>query len=316
MPVIPWLALALLAWLASAPPALAHTGQPPTPQDIWAVWNWSLALWLAFGLAGWAYARGWHILEQHRQWPPAWQTASFMGGMSLAFVALISPLDAAGSALLSAHMVQHVLLIMGVAPLLAVSKPLGPLLLGLPKPMGQRLGNAWRGAAWLRRAWELLRHPAIVGAMPALALWGWHIPFAYQAALGNQWVHDAEHLTFLGTALFFWWWVLRPARQRGSNIAVSFLVVFVVGLTSTALALLITTSPRPWYLAYSGSTLAWGLTALQDQQMAGAIMWVPSALVYLCAIVGLLAGWLRHMDRTSRQRQPEWLAAQESNWEH
>jgi len=305
----------VVVWLAGAPPALAHTGLPPTPQAVWAVWDWSLALWLGFGLTAWVYARGWHRLEQHRQRPAGWQTASFIGGLALAFVALVSPLDSAGSALLSAHMVQHLLLILGAAPLLAISQALSPLLVGLPKGLGQWLGRAWHAAGWLRRDWALVSQPAVAGVIQALGLWAWHLPVAYQSALGNQWVHDAEHLTFLGTALILWWAVLDATRRDGHAIAIGFLAIFVAGLQSTVLALLFTVSASAWYPAYAGSTAAWGLSPLQDQQLAGAIMWVPSAVIYLVAIVGLMAAWLRALDRLDRQHQPEWLRQQENSWE-
>jgi len=319
MLMIIWLAaLGLLVWLAGAPPALAHTGQPPLPQNVWAAWNWSLPLWLGLGLAIWVYVRGWSLLEAHGQRPLGWQTASFGGALSLAFVALISPLDAASSATLSAHMVQHVLLMLGVAPLLALSKPLGPLLLGLPRPMGQLMGHAWQSAGWLRRAWQVVSHPTMAVALQAAALWAWHAPPAYQAALGNQWVHDAEHLSFLVTSLIFWWWVVQPGKRRGEKIVVSFLALFAAAMQSTVLALVITMSPSPWYPAYAASTGAWGLTPLQDQQLAGAIMWVPSALIYLCAVVLMLASSLHEMDGGSPQ-EPLWLrqAARQpaENWE-
>jgi putative membrane protein len=310
--LIPWLALALWVWLAGAPPALAHTGQPPTPQDLWTAWNWSLTLWLGFGLTLRVYVRGWCVLEAHQRRPTIWQTAGFVGALGLAFVALVSPLDAASSALLSAHMVQHVLLILGVAPLLALSKPLGPLLLGRPRSLGQWLGRAWQSAGWLRRAWAALSQPAVAGPLGAVALWGWHIPLAYQAALGNQWVHDAEHLSFLGTALIFWWWVAQPGGRHDDKIAAGFVALFAMGMQSTVLALFITAAPHPWYPAYAASTPAWGLTPLEDQQLAGAIMWVPSAVIYLCAVVGLLAAGLRQMDQRDQQT-PQWLSQPAKN---
>jgi len=304
-----------IAWLVAAPPALAHTGAPPSPADLWTTWNWSLGLWAALGLTAWVYARGWLALEAHGQRPPGWQTLSFAVALAALFVALISPLDAAGSALLAAHMVQHVLLMLVAAPLLAVSRPLGPLLLGLPRRLGQAAGGAWRQAGWLRAGWQVLSHPATASLLLMAGLWGWHIPAAYQAALSNQWVHDAEHATFLGTALLFWWWALQPASRPSGNVAASFVAIFATGLQTTVLSLLLISAARPWYPAYTASAAAWGLTALQDQQMAGAIMWIISAGVCLLAIAGLLAGWLRQMDARDRLDQPEWLRAQERSWE-
>ena len=308
-------AAALAAWLAGAPAALAHTGQPPTPQDLGSAWNLSLAVWAGLALSAWVYGRGWNLLERHRQQLPAWQTACFVAGLVLLFVALVSPLDAAASALFSAHMAQHVLLILGVAPLLALSQPLGPLLLGLPRSWAHWLGGCWAGQGWLRRAGRELSQPLTAGAVQAAVLWGWHAPPVYQAALSQQWVHDAEHLTLLGSALLFWWPALRPATARGGNVAVSFLAIFATGLQSTLLALLIMAAPQPWYSAYTASSGAFGLTPLQDQQLAGALMWAPSAVIYLCAIVALVAGWLRQMDASQRRRQPAWLAAQVGGWE-
>jgi putative membrane protein len=207
------------------------------------------------------------------------------------------------------------LLMLGAAPLLVISQPLSGLLLGLPRGLGQRLGQLWRSARWLRHGWAGLSHPAVAAAVQALVLWGWHSPLAYQAALGSQWVHDAEHFSFLAAALIFWWAVLEPARHQSRLIAASFLSIFIGGLQGTVLALLLMISASPWYPAYAASAPAWGLSPLQDQQLAGALMWAPSAVVYLCAIVGLLAAWLRALERQGRQQQPEWLRRQEAGWE-
>src|SRR5262249_8356165 len=154
----------------------------------------------------------------------------------------------------------------------------GPLLLGLPRRLGQRMGAAWGSRSWLRDAWEVLSHPGVAGPLQMVGLWGWHMPAAYQAALANQWVHDAEHATFLGTALLFWWWVLQPASQarRSSQVAVSFVAIFAMALQGTVLALLLLSAPRPWYPLYASLSPAWGLSPLGDQQAAGAIMWISS----------------------------------------
>jgi cytochrome c oxidase assembly factor CtaG len=143
------------------------------------------------------------------------------------------------------------------------------------------------------------------------ALWAWHAPALYERALRSERVHVLEHLCFFWTALLFWWVLAdRRARTRlGTGGALLYL--FAAALQSTALGAFLTFAQHPWYRAHARSALAWGLTALEDQQLAGLIMWIPSGLVYLVAVAAVLVPALRERGPETRagRSRPELVAA-------
>ncbi|HEY0835423.1 MAG TPA: cytochrome c oxidase assembly protein, partial [Azospirillum sp.] len=179
----------------------------------------------------------------------------------------------------------HMLLMAVAAPLFVAAAPLPPLLAGLPAGWGRRLARRWNTAGALPALWSWLTRPLVAFLLQAAAIWVWHAPAPYQAALGDGFVHDAEHLTFLGTALLFWWSAVH-GRGTPAGRALGVLAVFGTLLHTGLLGALMTFAPNPWYPAYGAAPLAWGLTPLEDQQLAGLVMWVPGGLLYLGA--GLL----------------------------
>jgi putative membrane protein len=220
-----------------------------------------------------------------------WQAACFSGGLLAIVVALESPLDKLSEALFAIHMVQHLLLILVAGPLLVLGEPLAPLLWALPAASRRSLGAAWRSLAFLGR-------PVVAFGAHSLALWLWHVPGLYEAALRNRGVHVLEHVSFLATAVLFWWAAVHSARlAHGLGVV----YVFGLALQSTLLGALLTFSPTPWYTAHLSSTAVWGLAPQEDQQVAGLIMWVPGGSVYLAAALGLLATWLRQSTTQSRR---------------
>ncbi len=291
-------ALAVLA--APARSALAHAGAPPQPHDLWTTWSWAAAVPLA--LAALVYARGvralWRRAGPGRGVRP-WQAGAYAAGLIILVVALVSPLDALGSALFSAHMVQHLLLIVVAAPLLVLGRPLVPLIWALPPPVPRRLGGWWQQTAAARAGWRLLTWLPVAWTLHAAALWVWHLPSLYQAALVDERIHVAEHAAFLGTALLFWWAVVYPRRRGTLAYGVSAVAVFTMAMQGSLLGALMTFAPTPWYPAYAASAAAWGLTPLTDQQLAGLIMWVPAGLAYLAATLALLAAWLWAAERSA-----------------
>ena len=217
-----------------------------------------------------------------------WQTVWFGTGLLAIVVALESPLDALSEQLFAFHMSQHMLLILVAAPLLVVGAPVAPLLWALPEPARRRaVASAFRTAA------VFLTSAPIAFAAHSLALWLWHLPALYEAALSNRGIHILEHLSFVATAVLFWWAIVHITR------AVGVLYLFGLALQSTLLGALLAFSPTPWYTAHQASAPAWGLTPVQDQQLAGLIMWVPGSSVYLAAALGLLAAWLRDSSKAS-----------------
>jgi putative membrane protein len=239
-----------------------------------------------------ALSGGWYTLGVLRLWRNAGvgrgigrlQAAAFAGGWLALVLALVSPLDALGARLFSAHMVQHELLMLVAAPLLVLGRPLAAWTWGLSPARRQVVGR-WIRVPWWAATWALLTDPLAAWALHALALWLWHVPSWFEAALRNEGWHALQHASFLGTALLFWWSALGgDSRSRASGFALLYL--FTTMLHTGALGALLTLAPTPWYPSYAAATGALGLDPVADQQLGGLVMWVPGSLAYLVA--GLL----------------------------
>jgi cytochrome c oxidase assembly factor CtaG len=186
---------------------------------------------------------------------------------------------------------------LAAAPLLVLGMPLAPMLWGLPATWRTGVGRTLQARS-VRAVGEVLLAPLVVGMIGTVALWLWHIPSLYEAALRHEAAHAAEHASFLGAALLFWGVVL-PAGHRRVRAGAALLLVFVMMVQSGALGALILFARSPLYAAHEAGAVAWGLTPLQDQQLAGTIMWVPTGAVYLLAALWLVAAWLRAMERAT-----------------
>jgi putative membrane protein len=271
-----------------------HDGQPLAPHDLWSAWSFDLAVIVLLVVSLGMYLRGVLALWRsagHGRGIQRWEAGAFaVGWLSLA-VALVSPLHRLGGVLFTAHMAQHELLMVVAAPLLVLGRPIIPFLWALPISW-RRLAGDWAAAAPIAAVWVLLSTPVVAWALHAVAIWLWHAPSLYQAALGSELIHTAQHVSFLGTALLFWWALLRGREGRlGRPAAVIYL--FTTAMHTSLLGVLLTFSDRLWYPLYDATTAPWGLTSLEDQQLAGVIMWVPAGLTYLVATLVLAASWLR-----------------------
>jgi putative membrane protein len=171
----------------------------------------------------------------------------------------------------------------------------------VPTSWARALGG-WAKAGWFRRAWRALTNPQAAWAIHAAALWVWHVPALFQATLESDLVHTLQHVSFLGSALLFWWALVHGARGlMGYGAAVLYL--FTTSVHSGVLGAFIAFTGRTLYPDYSGTTASWGLTPLEDQQLGGLIMWVPAGLVYVFAGLALFAGWMRESERVVIRRE-------------
>jgi cytochrome c oxidase assembly factor CtaG len=295
--VTEWRVLWALIAIAALPrDAWGHTGRAPEPHDLWHLWTRAPAATLGLGLALWLYLRGvrayrhaagsWRALT-------TWRAASFVGGLAVVAIALLSPLDAVSSALFSVHMTQHMLLVVVAAPLLMLGDPQTATLWALGIGARRRVGLAWRHARAMRVAWHWLRRPLVTWLLHVGALWLWHLPTLYDAALRDERVHIVEHATFFITALLFWSLLTERQPRYRLGAGVGTLYLFAAALQCTLLGALIAVARRPWYVAHYGTTASWGLTPLEDQQIAGLIMWIPASFAYLIALVPALLPALR-----------------------
>lgn len=286
------------------PLAAAHGGGPHRFSELPYAWGRDPLVWASLVVSGWLYARG-----VRRLWRESgagrgvrrWEAWCFAGGWAALFVALVSPLHPWGEVLFSAHMTQHEVLMVAAAPLLVLGRPVVALLWAVPTAWARALGDAAK-AEWFRRAWASLTNPLAAWAIHAAALWVWHVPALFQATLRSDLVHTLQHVSFLGSALLFWWALVHGSRGlMGYGAAVLYL--FTTSVHSGVLGAFLTFTGRALYPAYSATTASWGLTPLEDQQLGGLIMWVPASLVYVVAGLALLAGWMRESERAVLRRE-------------
>jgi len=282
---------------------MLHEGKPHNWDDLVRAWSFEPLVTAALALSAGLFVAG--VRRLWREAPKrksirTWEAMCFLLGWLALFVALVSPIHAWGRVLFSAHMTQHELLMLVAAPLLVLGRPLIAFLWALPLDWSRSLGNVAK-IGWINRVWRTLTIPLVAWLVHAIALWTWHIPLLFDAVLHNELVHTAQHLSFLVSALLFWWALIHgPRGAMGYGAAVLYL--FTTSVHSGILGALIALARSVWYPSYAGLTDSWGLTPLEDQQLGGLIMWIPAGLVYLIAALALFAGWLRESELRAMKR--------------
>ncbi|QLF71623.1 cytochrome c oxidase assembly protein (plasmid) [Peteryoungia desertarenae] len=285
----------LVFTLVAAPfPALAHSANHTGA----VFWSLELLAVLPIMLAGTFYLVG---LVRMRAWTGTLAAAGpirvtlFAVGLSLAVVLLLSPLDRWAERFLSAHMVQHFGLMLVAAPLIALGRPGIVYLWALPQSWRQDFARFRSGK--LGRATRALFTPVGAWLTYFLVLWLWHSPPLFARAVQHEAVHALQHLCFLGAALLFW--TVVTESPRGEGRAAMLVVIFTTAVQSCALAALMTMSSIQWYPFYSEGPL--GLSALEDQQLSGLIMWVPCCAIMIGAGVATMATLLRDIETRMQQ---------------
>jgi putative membrane protein len=263
---------------------------------------WDLAVALALlGGAG-VYALGvlrlWGRAGRRRGLRPL-HLAAYASGWITLWIALLSPLDTLSDVLFSAHMGQHELLMLVAAPLVVMGQPLLALVWALPRPAREAaLGAVERPS--FRRGWQALTHPVVVLVLHGAALWVWHIPGLFEDALAHETVHALQHLCFFLTSALFWW-ALVHGRYGRAGYGAGVFFVFATALHSGLLGAMLTFARGLWYPTHEARTRAAGLDPLQDQQVAGLLMWIPAGVLLTVVALALLSAWLGEGERRSRQ---------------
>lgn len=262
-----------------------HAGGEPS-----ITWHSRPDVLLVLFLLGTIYTSGWlRLRNRSSHAAPTWQLALYLLGLTAIFLALISPIDTLASALLSMHMVQHLLLLM-IAPLFfLLANPLAVFLWGLPGRIRRRVGRLLaRGSLFRRGLWALTLMP-VTWSLYVIDLWAWHHPLLYQMALRNDWIHDLQHLLFFFTALLFWWPIVNPAPRLHGIISYGFRIVYLIAATlqNTLLSMAIALPERVLYPFYTILPRLRDLSPINDQALAGGIMWV-SGHMYLIPILVLV----------------------------
>ncbi len=270
--------------------------------DILLAWSWEPLTLFLVGLLGMVYIRGWRGLRPLRiRVVTALRGASFLSGLTVLLLALISPLDMLGGRLFSFHMTQHMLLSHVAVPLILLGAPVLPVTRGMGYGIRRATLIPLARSARVRGVYDILFHPVLTPAVFVACVWAWHVPEMYSAAVTNDFAHIAQHGSFIGSAALFWWVIIDPTPIRGRLPYLGRLVIVVLALSLTfPLAAMLTFSPTPWYEPYIVATPLWGLDAMTDQQIGGLIMWVGGIVPYFIAIAGLFVVAVRRDEEDTR----------------
>jgi cytochrome c oxidase assembly factor CtaG len=299
--------LAVVLLIGNPGASFAHGGKPHTWHDLSRTWSFEPVVVVSLIITAWLFIWGLKKVWRHSgigKGISRWEATAFAGGWLALFIALVSPLHAWGRVLFSAHMTQHEILMLLAAPLLVLGRPLIAFMWALPLPWSRRVGRLGK-IAWLQKSWRVLTIPFVAWLLHAVALWSWHVPVLFEAVLHDELVHTAQHLSFLLSALLFWW-ALIHGRQGLMGYGAAALYVFTTSLHSGLLGALLTFSRSVWYPSYVGLTTSWGLSPLDDQQLGGLIMWIPAGVLYAIAGLALVAGWLREAETRALKREQSW----------
>jgi putative membrane protein len=291
--------------LASLLPAAlpAHAGEETSAHG---ALGWSFEPWIvaSLAIAVALYVAG--LLRMRRRprlrrviGPP--QIAAFAGGMLLLVLALLSPLDALGEELFSMHMLQHILLLLLAPPLLVASRPAIVFLWAPARQRRKQIGRLWIRLG-LGRGVQSLMHPVLVWLLFGAAFALWHLPGPYQAALRNEELHALEHLSFFITALLFWTIVIEPSGRRRLDYGATLLFVATMGVFSGLPGALLFLAQRPLYPIHASGAAQWGMSLIEDQRVAGLIMWIPASFIYLAAVSWVFLRWLAEAERVASLR--------------
>ncbi len=288
--------VAALAWPAVAS---AHGPIPADPPTLAALaLGWHLDPLVAGALLAMVACWIWVVRRVARLHPdhpvaPA-RTAAFLGGVAAIAVALLSGIERYDTTLFSVHMVQHLLLIVVAAPLIALAAPVTQVL----RAASPHARRRWLLPILHSRAVASVGHPVVAWLTFTLVLWLSHFSPMFDLALEDDGIHRLEHALFLGSALLFWWPAVAadPARRR-LPYPVRTLYLLLQLPVNSFLGMAITFATAPLYPHYAGLGAPYGVAALADQQLAGGIMWFAGDVVFIVAVLVVVAAWMRHEER-------------------
>ena len=283
----------------------------PVCQAVFDDWSPPVFLSAMIVLTAAVYVRGWLAIRRTR--PVQFSVArllAFLAGLGVLWLAIGSPMDGFADALLSAHMVEHLLLMSFVPPLVLLGYPQVPLLRGLPRVVTIRIVGPLLRLRSLRRLGHLMITPVAAWLVMNLIFLGWHVPTAYDFALEHERWHDFEHICFLGSSLLFWWPVIRPWPPSARNPG-WFMLPYLAGadVVNTALSAFLAFCGRPMYSYYTARPNGFGIDPMADQVCGAVIMWVIGSLVFLVPAMLITVRLLQqnsklHRPNTAREIAP------------
>jgi putative membrane protein len=262
-------------------------------------WQFETEVIIGLAVAAFLYARGWRRLRRKgrggRLLRP-WRAWCYAGGLTAIGIALLSPVGTFGSLLMSMHMIQHLLLVMIAAPLIWLGAPMLPVLWAFSRSNRRRLGRLLHRDHPVHRFFAFLTRPGIALPLFVIVILIWHYPPLYDAAQGRTLTHDLEHFSFLAAALLYYWPLIHPTGSpRRMSYGAGILYLFPAKITGFVIGASLSMAQTPWYQTYINAPRLWGLSALDDQQLAGLIMWIFGGLLYIFPLL-LLVVMMIHED--------------------
>lgn len=294
---LPSLLMILLPSVASG-----HGDHDEAPQQVLLMWKWDPLIMISLTVLGLLYASGCYRMfrktTQNVVRKP--HVIAYFSGLFALVIALLSPVDVLGADLFWMHMIQHMIIMTVAAPLMAAAAPDFVVIWALPLPWRKTLGKIkQRVDAW-QSPWYLLWQPLVLWPLFAFILWIWHLPRFYEAALQDYWVHAFQHIGFFVIAFLFWRVLLDPISRLRLSTGMGILYLFATSMHAMLLGVFMTLSPRVWYPSHLLTTERWGVSALEDQQVAGLIMWMPACMIYVIVTGYIFFEWFQKSQVSGR----------------
>jgi putative copper resistance protein D len=290
-------------WFVRPSPALAHGAVPPTPRWPDTLVAWTIDPLPLLAVLGAALGYWWLVRRVERRHPrnpvPRIRHWAWMGGLAAVVAALLSPIETYSGALLTVHMVQHLLLQFVAAPLLLLAAPVTVLLRAVGPTMRRGLLVVLHS-----RLVRALTFPLLAWFLFAAVNWGWHLSDLYDVALEVEWVHYLQHLTLFGAALLFWFPVVGadPGPWRLPH-PMRLFYLFLAMPQNSFLGVAILNAAGVLYPHYATVVRDWGPSPLIDQQAAGTLMWVWGDLALILAMLAVIAAWVRQEERRNAREE-------------
>jgi putative membrane protein len=285
----------------------------PLTRALFSTWDLRPEILVVLIPLGILYTLGWRKLRQHSAnrrlatWP---RLIAYLSGLWIIAFALMSPIDALGGQLFFMHMIQHKLSIMFAAPLLWLANPFPIVLWSLPWTVRHRIGGLFTRNSVVRRVLTTITQPGVTWLVFITVYLGWHDSSAYNAALYYDWVHDLQHITFLLAALLYWYPIIGAAPHLNRRLPSWGKMIYLIGTVppNMALGISIAFASEVVYTYYSSVPRFWGFTVMQDQQISGAIMWIPGSMMFLMVALFIL-GRLFYYNGEKTSSRRDWDTA-------
>ena len=293
--------LAFGAVAAFTVPVSAHSDEPPA-DGAWGWWVFDPLAIVTVLVLGILYYRGLRDWKKRSRPLHKWQIASFYAGITVLFVALVSPIDPLSDHLFIVHTVQHVLLRIAAPALIILGAPVTPVLRGLPLDLRQGLVRPLVSNRGLRKIYRTLQNPVLVSALFLITLFFWALPGPHDAAVDNIALHYLMHLTMTSTSFLFWWLIIDPKPHRSNvHYGVRILIMALTLLPNTVLGAIITFAGSIQYESY-GTVRLWGIDPIDDQRGGALIQWLLVDMMSLMVTIVIFGMWYQREQRADREK--------------